>query len=164
MKEVEKLTAPAPTESNIAREHEYTDLIHLICDDKAVKYSDSVASLVSPYLENCGRYDLVSITAVYVCPVDKGLQMGFCSTGQSLTAKQVGMKRNGLYHVGSAANAGTRHVVTLVPEDTLSTQLQPVSAQLPSVKLILSKDISVALSLEIAVKVHGIRQRYGNLN
>jgi len=51
-------------------------------------------------------------------------------------------------------------LVTLVPEDTLSRQIRPISASLPMMKLYVSIGTESYLSLDIYIKVHGIRQVY----
>jgi len=156
----QSVTTQAPLESSIATSHQVTDIVHRVYTKK-VTIGEAVLRFVIDSLPGCGRINLVKIVAVFVCPAeDLCVKIGVCSTGQSLTATQAAMKENGVYFVSSVPTRGVRHVTTIIPEDTLSRQLQPTSSQLPTTKLLIEISEGVVLSLQFHIQVEGMRQHF----
>jgi len=160
-----KITPPAQLEPDISREHAYTDVVYVTMGSKKTEFSGTIASIIPDMLVGCGRVDLVSISCKIVCDTaSQVFKMGCCEVGASRSATEVALKANGLYHVANNMTIGTEILRTLIPEDTLSKQIQPVSSFLPTTKLIINKTEGVVCSLEIRLIVHGIRTRYFSLN
>jgi hypothetical protein len=154
------LTPPAPHESNISREHEYTDVIMLsgvVCDTPLDK-------LLAPYLPGAGRVDLVKISVKFNATAEKqAFYFGFSSVLSVLTAKQASGKPSGVRFMSNNFTVGNEFVHTLIPEDTLSRQIRPNSADLPMINFLVSADKDALVTIHFYVKVHGIRQHHGDL-
>jgi len=160
-----KLTATAPLEPNISTTHVYTDIIHISFGDVARKFQDTIEQLVSSQLMGCGRVDLVELQCKAVTTkAGQTVKIGFCENGSSASINQVALKPNGLYHVSNAYNVGTEIVRSLIPEDTLSLQIRPVSAILPTTKLMVEKSDGAILNIEVRLIVRGMRTKYIDLN
>jgi len=154
------LTSPATHESNISSEHEYTDVISLrgtVCDQPLDK-------LLGPWLPGVGRADLVKITVkITTTAAKQKVYIGFASVNSSMTAVTASGKLSGLRFVSNERNAGDEIVKTLIPEDTLSRQIRPNSAMLTMMQFLVHCDDEVLLDVHFFVKVHGMRQQYGDL-
>jgi len=159
------ITSQAPLESNISREHEYTDLIHLMLADTRRTIDASIVSLMGDFLSGCGRVDLMHLDIIYKCSAaDQFISVGMSSTTQSLTVQQAAFKGNGVSFTATNLTMGVRHSIRLIPEDNLSRQIQPVSSDLPSMKLLLECSKGVEVQIVLAVKVRGIRMHFNVLN
>jgi len=162
---VDSLTGKAPYDPSIATQHEFTDVIYVAFADKKLQFDDTVVNLCSAHLAGCGKVDLVDITISGVCTAaDQTLAVGITSTVSGMTITQVALKSNGYYHVSNDYTRGIPFRHTLVPEDTVSRQIQPVSAMLPTMKLMVLRSEGVVLTLEIKLKVSGMRQKTITLN
>jgi len=91
------------------------------------------------------------------------MQIGFCDLNSSLTIDQVAMKLNGVDITSNARTVGDEYVKNLIPEDTLSRQLQPISSMLLATKIMIAKDEKVRANLIIRLKVHGVIRVYATL-
>lgn len=159
--EVHKVTGPPRSEPTIAVEHQETDVIYI---EMKADYCDSLIGLVDPYLPGCGVIELISLKLIFTATSDTSyVYAGVCSTAQSLSAIQISMKPNGVNYVANSMTKGIRHVVDIIPEDILSTQLQPVSAKLPALKFVLDKSSGMTVVVMVSVRVHGIRSHFGTL-
>jgi hypothetical protein len=156
----EVLTSAAPLETNISVDHQETDIIVLDGD-----YCDHPLDVIlAPYLEGCGRVDLLKIEAkIVTTDARQKVMMGFAATGSSISVAQAAGKLSGLLFVSNAKTQGDEVTKVLVPEDTLSRQIRPNSADLPMLKLMVDVNPEVMLFLHIYIKVRGVRVRYGKL-
>jgi hypothetical protein len=156
------VTQSAPHEPDISTEHEYTDVLYMLLPDS---FDNSVLSMIGSMLPGCGRIDLVSLAVTYTCTAEKQEVMaGIKASGASATAEQLAFKDNGIYHVSNGFNFGVKSTFEVVPEDTLSVQIQPVSSMLPTPHFVFKKSRGVKASVILRLKVHGIRIQYGSLN
>lgn len=156
----ESLTSAARSEPSISVEHNYTDLVVLDLGE-SISYNDNIEKLVESVLNGCGRVDLVKIVA-RIIPTESGQKVlvGFTEVGSSATTRQAATKENGLYFVSNAMTSGTEITRVLIPEDTLSRQIRPPSAMLPTLKIMINKSKDCVLTLNIYLKVSGIRTRF----
>jgi hypothetical protein len=163
IKETEVVTSSAPLEPTISTQHNYTDMLYLDMENGTL-FNDAVASVVTSRVQHTGRIDLVKLSVVYIATASgQTLRAGICNTGQNLSAEAVSMKPNGISFVSNNMTMGVKHTGDIVPEDTISRQLFPVSSFLPSARFIISKDAGMRATVIIQVKVEGVRQYYGTL-
>jgi hypothetical protein len=154
------LTAPARHESSLAREHEFTDCIILLGN----VCNDTLDNLLSPYLEGCGRVDLVRLEVKIVTTASgQKVQVGVDTAGSTRSIDQVCRKVNGIYFISNTKNVGQEVVRPIKPEDNLSLQIRPNSADFPMLKLLCKADTDVDISFHFFIKVHGMRVRFGDL-
>jgi hypothetical protein len=158
----DSLTAPAPHESNISREHDYNLIVHVHIGKE--KMQVNINTLLSSYLSGCGRVDLQRITAKYMI-FSKGetVAFGFSEAGGSESVEMYAMKASGHIFTSGELASGVSTMVELIPEDTLSRQIQPVSSQLPAMRLHVERSSNVKLQMAFYIKIHGIRQVYSSL-
>jgi len=81
-----------------------------------------------------------------------------------MDAAAASMKPNGFSHCSNDRNYGEQMTVDLVPEDTLSMQIRPISALLPSMKILFSVTKGVKISLHVYYSVSGVCHLYNTLN
>jgi len=162
--QTQTITAPAPSSGNISRTHVYTDIINITFGDGRTTLDDDLWEVVADYIPGIGNVELNSITVIFLAPkADMTVKLGVCNTAANLTVDQVAMKENGVYFVSTSLTAGKRHVEHVIPEDTISRQLFPVDSKLPMCKIIVSVTEGVAFTLQVKLKVNGMRQHYGLL-
>jgi len=149
------VTAPAPIEPNISREHEFNRMLTISVHVN--KWADSVEKLCGKNLQGCGRVDFVSMQ-VKMIPLKDGAwaKFGVCEVGSSYTTDDVAMKPNGEYFVANPWNTGNSKLVNVMPEDTLSRQMRPISALLPTMKFLLEKSDDMKMTIVLKLQVHGL--------
>jgi len=157
------LSAQARLEPNISVEHPFSHEFNFNIAGKYT-YSGSIMELVQSWLAGCGKVDLVSLELKFKMLEEKQtMQIGFCDLNSSLTIDQVAMKLNGVDITSNARTVGDEYVKNLIPEDTLSRQLQPISSMLLATKIMIAKDEKVRANLIIRLKVHGVIRVYATL-
>jgi hypothetical protein len=148
------ITSPAKLESNISVDHVYTDVIML----KMKSCDAPLDAILAPYLPGVGNANLVKLSYKIVTTAAKQkIRIGFCSTVSPLTADLAAMKESGLYFVSNEKTVGDEVVGVLIPEDTLSRQIRPNSAQLVMMKLLVDVPEAASVMLFFYVKVNGMR-------
>jgi len=158
------LTSTAPIEPNISTSHAFTDIIHVNFGSETKTFSDTIEALVGDELKGCGRVDLVALNCKCIATkAGQSIKIGFCENGASVSINQVALKQNGLFHVANAYTVGVEIVRSLTPEDTLSLQIRPVSAFLPTTKLMVEKSDGAVLNIEVQLVVRGMRTKYVDL-
>jgi len=156
------ITSAAPLEPNISTEHEYTDSISRTLT--GTTWSGPIKELVSSTLTNCGRYDLVKLeVAFHAAKEDMTIRAGVCNVDSGCSIIQGSMKENGICQTSNITTKGITDRRTIIPEDTLSRQLAPVSSHLPTPKFMIEFTAGMTVVVTIFVKVHGIRMHYLNL-
>jgi len=159
---VEILTSPAPHEPDISSIHEYS---HILMLTLPTEYKGTLGNIVSNHITGAGRIDLVSCAISFTTnDAKQSVKAGFRSNGSRATIDQVATKRSGLCFTTNAHNYGPKVIHELVPEDTMSRQLQPVSSFLPTIDFMFTRSQEVVATLELKVKVHGFVYVYGALN
>jgi len=73
------------------------------------------------------------------------------------------MKENGVNYTSTVYNL-SRQVITMIPEDTLSTQIRPIASDRPMISFCLETSSDVTLNVEFKIRVLGMRTRYLSLN
>jgi hypothetical protein len=161
--QTESLTSQAPLPRSTGTEHAYNLLIHIMV--KKDNIAEDIAVLLKDHMKGCGRVDLVEINCNYNL-YQKGdrISIGFSEVGGSEDAMMYSMKASGHRMVAGENVLGTSTTLKLVPEDTLSRQLQPPPADLPMMKLHLAKKGTLDCMLIFKLKVHGVRAFYQTLN
>jgi len=158
------VTAAAPIEGNISTEHPYTHLVYVSVPQEK-NYKDVICKLVVDHLKGCGRVDLVKIDAIIITSAPGAtVKIGFAEAGSSLSIDQVSTKPNGVHHVANAFNVGIKVQESIIPEDTFSRQLQPVSSMLPTPQIYISTSKDVMVTMVVFLKVHGVVTLYSILN
>lgn len=158
------LTGPASLESNISKEHEYTHYFLVSFGDKT-GFDGNIWKMVMNELPHVGRVDLVKLDAKIVTSASaQKVMIGFSSMTSTSTAEALCGKKNGFKHISTSYNAGSEIFVELNPEDTLSRQLQPQSADLPTLRLVVSKSAGADLWIGVYLKVRGIVSAVISLN
>jgi len=153
------LTPSAPLETNISKEHEYTDVVIL----QGTSCSKPLDAILKDYMPGVGRADLVKIEVKIVTTASaQKVCIGFANVNSSLTAEQAAMKMSGLYFVSNSYSAGNEITRVLIPEDTLSRQIRPNSADLMMMNFLLSATDGVKIAVHFFIKVHGMRTQYGD--
>jgi len=109
--------------------------------------------------------DLVKL-AVKIRTTGRGQTVcfGVADSASSMDAAAASMKPNGFSHCSNDRNYGEQMTVDLVPEDTLSMQIRPISALLPSMKILFSVTKGVKISLHVYYSVSGVCHLYNTLN
>jgi len=158
-------TSVARSEPTISKSHVYTDL-HSFQLDTSVEFVKSydLSGLLQDYIEGCGRVDLVKI-GMKIRTTAKGqtINVGVADSASSLDALGASMKPNGFSHCSNDRNYGEQMNIEILPEDTLSMQIRPISAMLPSMKLLIAVSKDVKVSLHVYYKISGVRHRYNTL-
>jgi len=162
--ETEVFTSPAPLESSVASTQPYTHVSHFVIGT-AVSFSWTLAGMLKDDISGYGNVDLHSIVIDYEMPTE-GLKIlgGFCHAGTSLTVNQVAFKPNGLHRTSNARTAGEPYTAIMVPESTMSRQIQPVSSDLPMIKFMMEWSKGVCGQIHIFYKVHDHCQKFHTLN
>lgn len=152
------LTAQARLESNISVEHDYTDVVVL----SGASVSSPLDHILSEYLSGCGRVDLVKIEVKVLATATKQkFYFGFSSTSSNLTAKEAARKMSGKMFCSNDFTVGDEIVFSLIPEDTLSRQIRPNSADLPMINFLMEAPEEAEVGVHFFLKVRGIRQHFG---
>lgn len=155
----QSLTAPAPLEPFAANEQPYNFMV--IADVEVTNYADTVANLVSDYLEGCGNVDLVKIDATMLfSKASEFVYIGFSDANGSKGAKTYAMRPDGYAYKAGVNIPGSAVVVELLPPNIYSRQLQPVSSLLPTLKIHIAKSETVDMQMRLYVKIHGPRMIY----
>jgi len=158
-------TSVARLEPSISQSHYYTDLHSFQLDtsgDFMKTYDLSV--LLQDYIEGCGRVDLVKIgMKIRTTARGQTVNVGVADSASSLDALGASMKPNGFSHCSNDRNYGEQMTIEILPEDTLSMQIRPISAMLPSMKLLLAVSKDVKATLHVYYKISGVRHRYNVL-
>lgn len=153
------LTGAAPVEGGVSTSHDYTDIIVW----SGYKLDQALDALLSSKLEGCGKVDLVKIEVKIITSAEKQhVYMGFASTGSSIPVKMAAGKLSGLFFRSNAKTVGDEITKVLVPEDTLSRQIRPNSANLPMLKFMVDVTEGVDVFVHFYVKVSGMRVHYLN--
>jgi len=156
----ETITTAASLESKISTEHVYSDVVRVSMGEKE-SWSGDVNEAIADALRGCGAVDLIKVQCIIMTPEEgSSVSIGFCEAGSSESVETLSMKENGYNFVATAYNKGTRQVVELVPEDTLSRQIRPISSDLPMLCMKISKSKKTKVSVAFYIKVRGIRSRY----
>lgn len=162
---VRALTSAAPPPNTNPVTHNFTDIIHISFTGKKRSYAGSLDALLKDALEGTGTVDLVKIELSFkTSSANQTVRAGFCEAGSALSLDVVCMKSNGVNFTSNANHYGQRLTELLVPEDTLSTQIRPIAADRPMIKLLVECDEGVTMSLQCYVAVKNMRQRYLVLN
>lgn len=165
--QVHQITAPAAHERTVAVDrHASTDILSLRLrpTDNKISIKKSLSEIMGEHILNCGNVSVDKI--VLKCRArEEGdwLNFGCAEVGSSLTASAAAMKENGHSISFYAANRGKEEYLTLIPEDSLSRQVKPISADLPMMKIYISCSPTMIAALHIHYTVHGLRYRYGDL-
>jgi len=153
------LTAPAPADGNISREHEFSHIYFATME--ILSFKGTLEFLLSDLIKGAGQVDLVSIKLNFVLPnAMDAIKAGVCESGNNLTVDQVALKSNGVYMVATEFNAGHKHVAEIIPEDILSKQIRPISSNLPMIQLMVTKTEKAVVNIEVKVKVRGFISKY----
>jgi len=158
-------TSSAPREQNISTVHAYTHL-HSFTFSTTTDFvrSFELSTLLQDHIVGWGRVDLVKMVVKFrTTAVDQTVEFGVCDSGSSLDAHAAAMKPNGYSHMSNARNYGEQAEIDLVPEDTLSTQIRPISAMLPSMKVLFSVSKGVKINLQVYYSVRGVCHLYSTL-
>lgn len=156
------LSAPAPLENSVATGHLWTDIVQY-----AVKtdVNSSIKLLSKNHLQGCGKVDLIKVILTCVGTDDKAsVKAGLVSVGSPATFDHIGMSSDGISYVSNPTTKGIRHEFTLVPPDFISRQIQPTSADLPEMKIMIERTATMNVSLMLYFKVTGVRIKYETLN
>lgn len=160
---LKKETEVARFESNISTEHEYTDRFVGTVD--ALSIDSSIGTLLKSQLVGCGRVDLVSIfLKVNASDAKQKFKFGLTEAGSSASVTHAAGKLNGWTYISNSMNFGTDMVKNILPEDSISRQIQPKSADLPDLRIMITRDAGMVVVMEILVKVRGVRTKYISLN
>lgn len=155
------LFSSAPLEPVSFTETPYNMIVHI--ELKKTSISVKIADLIKSYLEGCGNVDLHHIDLVVVTTAaSQTVKAGMCDAGSSATINHVSMKANGVHFTSTSYNYGVKNTHTLEPEGTLSRQIQPVSSNLPMIKLLVEKAEAASVQLDVYIKIHGVRQVYSS--
>jgi hypothetical protein len=149
------ITGPAPHETNISTEHPFNRMLTISV--KVSKWGDSVEKLCGNHLQGCGRVDFVKMD-IKLIPIKDGAwcKFGVCEVGSSYTTDDVSMKPNGEYFVSNQFSTGHSKLVKVLPEDTLSRQLRPISSSLPTMKFMLERSDDMVVTIILYLQVHGL--------
>lgn len=160
---VVSITAPAPFEANVARSHPFTHIIYL--ELKKDEFSGTLDNMLANYLTGCGNVQLVKLSVVFQPPSEGvSIAAGVCEAGANVSIDLMAMKGNGILFTSALPTVGRKFTEELVPEDTLSKQIRPISSDLPMIKVCVRKDTKMKAMLEVRLKVNGMIQLYGSLN
>jgi len=151
----------APHEGNLSTEHAWTDVFDVVCHSCSMPFD----VLLKDYLPGVGRADLVKIEAnITTTAAKQHVYVGFCSTLQTLTAKQAGGRSSGIRFITNDKTYGAQITKVLVPDDTFSLQIRPNSAMLTMLNFLVDISEDVDVTFTFYVKVHGVRRTYIDLN
>jgi len=143
--------------------HNFTDLIYVtIPAGKLIQKSLDV--WLEGALLGCGTVELVSIKLIFAPQAEAvTVRAGFCESGAELSLDVLSMKENGVNYTSTVFNL-SRQVISMVPEDTLSTQIRPIASDRPMIKFCVETSENVAMNVEFKIRVLGMRTRYLSLN
>jgi len=160
IEKTQQFTSQAPIEGNISTEHVFTDRV-VINMGSTNSFSGTIDILLAEVLEGCGRVDLCSITLVCkTTAASQYVKAGFCAAGSSCTLEQASMQENGINLTSNAYTYGHKETYKMIPTDTLSRQIRPVSSMLPTLQIKIEKSKDASVTMMIDIKVHGLRNRY----
>jgi len=143
--------------------HNFTDLVYVTVKEGEL-YKKTLDSWMEGALLGCGTVELVSIKLIFAPKAEACfVKAGFCESGANLDIDVLSMKENGVSYTSTVYNL-SRQVITMVPEDTLSTQIRPIASDRPMISFVLETSEHVTLNVEFKIRVLGMRTRYLSLN
>jgi len=160
------ITGAAPLEPVISSELPENFIVYYSFNTKkSVTFSDTLSVMCRNELEGCGNVDLIKLEVHFKSTdVNQSLRAGVLSSMQSISDTQLAQKSNSISYTSNMVNTGVRHIQSIIPEDTLSRQIQPVSSHLPTLKFMLYADAGVEVGVNVYLKVHGVIQKWRVLN
>jgi len=157
------LTSSAPAPAIGQATHAWTDVAYISFTRR--QWSGSISDLLAERLLGCGTVDLVSLDFIATCTAAaQHIKIGCVQAGSNLSIDSATQTKTGFSVVSNAFNAGSRISETIVPQDTLSTQITPIAADRPMIKLMVDISPNVIFTLVIAYRVLGMRTHHLTLN
>lgn len=159
--QTDMLTGPAPIESGVSREHGWT---HSIV--KEMKDCDaSLDTILATNMNGCGQVHLIEMhISCQGMKIGDSVEVGTCAVGSTATLGHLSMMPNGFAYVTNAMTVGNKTTDKVIPLDNVSRQIRPISADLPSTKLMLKKTGSMRVFITFNILVKGIIVVYDSLN
>lgn len=157
----ERLAQPsAPQEPILSKEQDFSHVFMIQISPAANATSLSanftINRLISEELKGAGMVTLVSLSVSYMATgKDQKITCAIANSASNYSELQLQHLMTGHSHVSTAYNYGVRNTVELIIPDTLSRQIQPISALLPSLSMWVHADAQISLAIHLRVKVHG---------
>jgi hypothetical protein len=151
-----RLTAPAPLESNIAREHAHSHLFVLNMTE-GQSYFNDVALLLNAHIHGAGRVDLLQVKIKYTPKnVGDGFRAGITNILSGFSKDLVFGLLSGYDQIANEKTKGEMVIYELMPDDSTSRQIRPTSSELPAMKIALEVVGKAKVAIHFYVKIHGV--------
>ncbi len=152
-------TASAPPEGaiHLKRPYNYRFSLNLIGADGSDTFSkvDTLQNLLASKLVGMGKVRLVSMAINYIGKTDTSeLYVGIYNAAGSLTMREAATQKGGVLVLPNSFVKGIQHERELVVPGEYSSQIQPVSSELPAWNLYI-KAVEMIVTLHIDIWFDG---------
>lgn len=156
------LTSPAPQEDQLTPPGSWEMMLWI--DVEGTRYDGDIAGLCKDHLKGCSQVEVERIYYKWNAVNDKQyLYMGFSAMGSTASAKILGGKKNGRRLVVSTMTVGAEYEGDLVPEGSWSRRIQPISSNLPMLRICIDKSETSLLTLGLFLRGFGPIQHHYTL-
>jgi hypothetical protein len=152
----------APHESGVLVTQPYTDEFSVRLGDgtAAVAVSHTLQEILSEHLTGCGRVELHSMTLKYkFSDDDQFFKIAMNAATSALSLDSLLGFEGAEFVSANPLSKGKWESLLLTPYGNVSRQIQPVSSQLPSLKVMVAAPKGMVLYLNIKVAVLGPRRK-----